>query len=102
LFQAGKLLAQRIEARLTADTVVRLRTLIGVGDVLDDDDDEPGLVRMIKSAPGGVSVSTMEKEIGKLTAIRAFGLPENLFACVGSRMLGFHRHFGETGDHDVR
>lgn len=55
LFQAGKLLARRIMDQLTPETADRLLTLIGVGDVPEDEDEEPDLLRMIKSSPGGVA-----------------------------------------------
>jgi len=42
---------------------------------------------MIKSSPGGVSLSTMLAEIGKLKAITAFGLPGNLFAGIAPLVL---------------
>jgi hypothetical protein len=49
LFQARKLLARRIMDRLTPETAGRLLTLIRVGDVPEDEDEEPDLLRMIKS-----------------------------------------------------
>ncbi len=42
---------------------------------------------MTKSSPGGVSLSTMLAEIGKLKAITAFGLPGNLFAGIAPLVL---------------
>ena len=87
LFQAGKLLARRIMDQLTPETVGRLLTLIGVGDVPEDEDEEPDLLRMIKSPPGAVSLSTMLAEIGKLKAVVALELPGNLFRDIAPPVL---------------
>ncbi len=87
LFQAGKLLARRIMDQLTPETAGRLLALIGAGDVPEDEGEAPDLLRMIKSSPGGVSLSTMLAEIGKLKAITAFGLPGNLFAGIAPLVL---------------
>jgi Domain of unknown function (DUF4158) len=62
LFQAGKLLARRIMDQLTPETAGRLLALIGADDVPEDEGEEPDLLRMIKSSPGGVSLSTMLAE----------------------------------------
>jgi hypothetical protein len=59
--------------------------LIGAADGGDDED--PGLLRMIKTAPGTVSLASMLAEAGKLTAISSFGLPEDLFGDVAPRVL---------------
>jgi hypothetical protein len=66
--------------KLTAGTINRLLTLIRVGDVPEDEDGEPDLLRTIKSSPGGVSLSMMLAEIGKLETkghrrVRAAGQP---------------------------
>jgi hypothetical protein len=87
LFQAAKLLAQRVVDRLALETVGRLRALIGVGVGVVPDDEEPDLMRTLKAAPGNVSLSSMVAEIDKLTAITSFGLPEELFRDVAPRVL---------------
>jgi hypothetical protein len=87
LFQADKLLARRIMDQLTPETAGRLLALIGADDVPEDEGEAPDLLRMIKSSPGGVSLSTMLAEIGKLKAITAFGLPGNLFAGIAPLVL---------------
>jgi hypothetical protein len=61
LFQAGKLLARRIMDRLAQETARQLLTQIGVGDVPEDEDEEPDLLRMIKSSPGGVSLPSLRE-----------------------------------------
>ena len=91
LSQAGKLLAGRVAGRLASETLGKLLTLIGVGDDRGQDE-EPGLLRKIKSSPGAsspgaVSLATMLGEIGKLTAIVSFGLPGGLFADVAPRVV---------------
>ena len=86
LSQAGKLLAGRVAGRLTSETIGKLLTLIGAGDDRGEDE-EPDLLRKIKSSPGAVSLATMLGEIGKLTAIVSFGLPDGLFADVAPRVV---------------
>lgn len=86
LSQASKLLAGRVAGRLTSETVGKLLTLIGAGDDRGEDE-EPDLLRKIKSSPGAVSLATMLGEIGKLTALVSFGLPDGLFADVAPRVV---------------
>jgi TnpA family transposase len=85
LFQGARLLAGRITGRLAGQSIARIRALVGTGDDVDDED--PDLLRMIKAAPGPVSLASMLTEIGKLTAIGSFGLPEGLFRDVAPRVL---------------
>ena len=86
LSQAGKLLAGRVAGRPASETLGKLLTLIGAGDDRGEDE-EPDLLRKIKSSPGAVSLATMLGEIGKLTAIVSFGLPDGLFADVAPRVV---------------
>jgi Domain of unknown function (DUF4158) len=67
LFQAGRRLAGRIAGRLASETAARLLALAGAGDD-PGVEDEPDLLRRIKSSPGAVSLSTMVAETEKLTA----------------------------------
>jgi hypothetical protein len=83
--QAARLLAARVTGRLAGHSVARIRALIGTGD--DGGDDDPDLLRMIKAAPGTVSLASMLAEIDKLTAIGSFGVPEGLFRDVAPRVL---------------
>ncbi|CAI7974471.1 hypothetical protein FRAHR75_1390012 [Frankia sp. Hr75.2] len=46
---------------------------------------------VIREEPGNVSVKTIEREVFKLTAIRAVGLPEGLFADVAPKVLASWR-----------
>ena len=85
LFQGARLLSGRIAGRLSGQSVARLLALIGTGD--DGEDEDPDLLRMIKAAPGPVSLASMLAETGKLTAIGSFGLPEDLFRDVAPRVL---------------
>jgi TnpA family transposase len=87
LFQGARLLSGRVAGRLSAPTVARLLALIGVGTGDDVDDEDPDLLRMIKAAPGPVSLASLMAEAGKLTAIGSFGLPEDLFRDVAPRVL---------------
>jgi hypothetical protein len=85
LFQGARLLSGRIAGRLSGQAIARLLALIGTGD--DVEDDAPDLLRMIKAAPGPVSLASMLAETGKLTAIGSFGLPGDLFRDVAPRVL---------------
>jgi TnpA family transposase len=85
LFQGARLLSGRIAGRLSGESIARIRALIGTGD--GDDDEDPDLLRMIKTAPGTVSLASMIAETGKLMAIGSFGLPGDLFRDVAPRVL---------------
>ncbi|HEV7806481.1 MAG TPA: DUF4158 domain-containing protein [Solirubrobacteraceae bacterium] len=79
LHRAEQTLLGLIAARVDAATIERLEALIAVS---DDDDDVEDVLALIKAAPGNVSLDTMLVEIAKLEAIRAIGLPCDLFADV--------------------
>lgn len=83
--QGARLLAARVTGRLTGQALARIRALIGTGG--DGEDDDPDLLRMIKAAPGQVSLASMLTEMDKLTAIGSFGLPEGLFRDIAPRLL---------------
>jgi len=65
-----------------AGRCTRIRALVSAEDGVDDED--PDLLRMIKAAPGPVSLASMLTEIDKLTAIGSFGLPEGGSAFMSS------------------
>lgn len=85
----------RITARLDEPTRARLLALIAT---LDDEDTGEGdpedaetvpstVLGLIKSEPSNVSLESMMTEIGKLEAVRAIGLPGDLFADVAPRVV---------------
>ena len=76
LYQAGKLLAERVADRLSGPVTGRLTALIRTDDA---EAGEPSLLRIIKSAPGAVSLATLQSETQKLSAVSAIGLPEHVF-----------------------
>ena len=82
LFQGARLLSGRITGRLSGQNIARIRALVSAKDGVDDED--PDLLRMIKAAPGPVSLASMLTEIDKLTAIGSFGLPEGGSAFMSS------------------
>lgn len=84
LHQAEQGLLALIAARVDAAVVARLLALIAVS---DDDDDAQDVLALIKAAPGNVSLDTMLTEISKLEAIRAVGLPADLFAGVAPKVV---------------
>ena len=59
------------------------RTTGGSGDPEPDDD----VLNSIKSSPGNVSLATMLCEIGKLDAVRAVGLPADLFTGISPKVV---------------
>ncbi|MFI0450127.1 DUF4158 domain-containing protein [Actinomadura sp. 6N118] len=102
----------RIASRLSAETIRRICALVGIDDgaeaetddeddaaqddaaeatAEDDDGGSSGLLALIKSAPGNVSLESMMTEIGKLEAVRSIGLPPGLFADVVPKVLAAWR-----------
>lgn len=79
--------ALRISERLDPSATDRLLNLL----VAESDDEGSDATRpesvlgLIKSAPGNVSLDSMTAEIAKLEAVRAVGLPADLFADVAPR-----------------
>ncbi|MFI5987745.1 DUF4158 domain-containing protein [Streptomyces sp. NPDC051555] len=94
---AEEVLTERISSRLTAESVVRIAALVAGGTDQDDEagpgdgdiDGEDGwpVLGKIKEAPGNVSLETMLTEIDKLLAVRAVGLPPDLFIDVAPKVL---------------
>ena len=82
LYQAEQALLKLIAERVAAAAVARLEALITVSD--DEDED---VLSLIKAAPGNVSLDTMLVEISKLEAIRAVGLPADLFAGIAPNVI---------------
>ena len=80
LYRAEQALLNLIAERVDPATVARLEALIAV----DDDD---AALSLIKAAPGNVSLDTMLVEISKLEAIRAVGLPADLFAGIAPNVV---------------
>lgn len=84
LYRAEQALLAVILQRLDAVTVARLETLIAVN---DEEEREEDVLSLIKAAPGNVSLETMLTEISKLEAIRAVGLPADLFAGIAPNVV---------------
>jgi len=84
LHQAEQALLALIAERLDPVVVARLEALIAVG---DDNDEDENVLGLIKAAPGNVSLETMLVEISKLEAIRAIGLPADLFDGIDARII---------------
>ncbi|TIH32270.1 Tn3 family transposase [Subtercola vilae] len=79
----------QISQRLDPPTVGRLLNLLTPeeGTVEDGVGESGTVLGSIKSAPGNVSLESMMTEIGKLHAVRAVGLPVDLFADVAPKVL---------------
>lgn len=80
-----------ISARLNDPTRARVLGLVEADAVEEQDDDGESVLALIKSMPGNVSLESMLREIRKLTAIRALGLPTGLFADVAPKVLASWR-----------
>ncbi|MBB5781862.1 Tn3 family transposase [Nonomuraea jabiensis] len=101
LDQSEKALTLRISSRISDDVIQRMFALIArrseaaeAADQAEQESPEPGddeeeetpadgegadVFAAIREDPGNVSVTTMEKEVFKLGAIKAIGLPEDVF-----------------------
>lgn len=85
---AEESLTALISSRLTAESIERIMALVAGGADQDDvvpagggteGEDAPPVLAKVKEAPGNVSLETMLTEIDKLLAVRAIGLPRDLF-----------------------
>jgi Domain of unknown function (DUF4158)/Tn3 transposase DDE domain len=81
-----------IAARCGPAASARILALIGedadpAPEGAGEDEDPGSVLALIKSVPGNVSLESMLTEIGKLTAIRAVGLPPGLFAGVAPKVV---------------
>ncbi|GGO99123.1 putative transposase [Wenjunlia tyrosinilytica] len=92
---AEESLTSLISSRLTAESIERLVALVAAG-TDQDDDPQPGgaeggdalpVLGKIKEAPGNVSLETMLTEIDKVLAVRAIGLPPDLFIDVAPKVV---------------
>lgn len=61
------------------------------GDGGDEESDGGSVLALIKAMPGNISLESMLREIDKLQAIRAIGLPEGLFVDVAPKVLAAWR-----------
>jgi TnpA family transposase len=103
LRQAEQALTARIAGRVPAEAAGRMLALIArAADPGDEEDADPGeagtlfgaaevagvdVFGAIRDEPGSVSVKTIGQEVFKLGAIRAVGLPDDLFADVAPKVL---------------
>ncbi|MFF3617493.1 Tn3 family transposase [Streptomyces sp. NPDC002580] len=83
----------RIAARLSVDVRARVLALVAEAGQDEDRDDAAGesVLALVKAVPGNVSLESMLREIRKLTAIRAIGLPGVLFSDVAPKVLASWR-----------
>jgi len=103
LRQAEQVLTARIASRIPAEAVARMLALIArAADPGDEEEAAPGeagtlfgaaemtgvdVFAAIRDEPDNVSVKTIGQETFKLGAIRAVGLPDDLFADVAAKVL---------------
>lgn len=89
LSRGEDLLFARVSSRLPEPVRALLLALV-VPAVNDDDsefEDGPAVLASIRSDPGNVSLNTMLTEIAKLEAVRAVGVPAEVFADVAPKIV---------------
>jgi TnpA family transposase len=86
--------AARVAGRLDAGTLARLLGLVEVHDPDTDAeaDEDPSLLRWLKSSTGDISLSTMHDEVDKLETIRSFALPAKLLGEVAPKVVAEWRN----------
>jgi hypothetical protein len=82
-----QLLFERVGSRLTGEVAARMLALIGDAEA----EDGSAVFAAIRSDPGTVSLTTMLSEIAKLEAVRAVGLPMDVFADVSPKIVAVWR-----------
>ena len=92
LHRAEELLFARVTARLDRPVTDQLLAL--VAEVVSgghDDEDGPTILASIRADAGNVSLNTMLTEIAKLEAVRAIGVPVDVFADVAPKIVNAWR-----------
>lgn len=92
---AEESLTALVSSRLTVESVERIVALVAGADQDDagpagggtEGEDAPPVLAKVKEAPGNVSLETMLTEIDKLLAVRAIGLPRDLFIDVAPKVV---------------
>lgn len=92
---AEESLTALISSRLTVESIERIVALVAGADQDDagstgsgtEGEDAPPVLAKVKEAPGNVSLETMLTEIDKLLAVRAIGLPQDLFIDVAPKVV---------------
>jgi hypothetical protein len=84
LARGADAVAARVAGRMERETLIRLLGLVEAHDPDTDEaaDEDPSLVRWLKSSTGDISLTTMDNEIDKLLMIRSFNLPGHLLVDV--------------------
>ena len=85
LSRGDDLLFAQVSGRLSVEVRSRMLALFAAGD--DDEPSDPSVLASIRSDVGNVSLNTMLTEIAKLEAVRAVGLPGDLFADVTPKIV---------------
>lgn len=84
-------MARVAAGRIPVEVAARMNALITEAGGSDDEEiseaDGRAVLAQIRADPGNVSLTTTREEIAKLAAIRAEGLPADVFADVAPRVL---------------
>ncbi|MGH3518510.1 MAG: Tn3 family transposase [Haloechinothrix sp.] len=88
LHRGEELLFARVAGRLPEAVRARVFALVtAVDDEEADGEEGPAVLASIRSDPGNISLNTMLTEIAKLQAVRAVGLPEDVFADIAPKVV---------------
>jgi len=84
LHRGEELLFALVASRIDEQVRARMRALIAEG---GEDDGPSAVLSAIRADPGNVSLNTMLAEIDKLEAVRAVGLPGDVFAGISPKIV---------------
>ncbi len=88
LSRAEDVLFDRVLSRLPTAVVAKLVALLApAGEEADELEDGAAVLASIRSDPGNVSLNTMLTEIAKLEAVRAVGVPAEVFADITPKIV---------------
>ncbi|WP_028476997.1 hypothetical protein [Nocardia sp. CNY236] len=89
LSRGEDVLFDRVLSRLPTEVEVKLAALVvPAGEKTGELEDGTAMLGSIRSDPGNVSLNTMLTEIAKLEAVRAIGVPGEVFADIARRRYG--------------
>lgn len=88
LSRGEDVLFDRVLSRLSTEVVAKLVALVApVGDEGGELEGGSAVLASIRSDPGNVSLNTMLTEIAKLEAVRDIGVPDEVFAEIGPKIV---------------
>ncbi|MGH3544369.1 MAG: DUF4158 domain-containing protein [Mycobacteriales bacterium] len=92
LYRAEQALCEQIVARLDPGVADRLQAFVGPeSDAVEDSELSGSVLGQVKASAGNVSLESMLVEIDKLAAVKAVGLPADLFADIAPKVVATWR-----------